>query len=269
MNEELLAQMPAVIAAVEKASAFQKKHFRSMPTGADDQKAAREMVSFVDVESEKILQSELMPLVDGAGFYGEESGKTGSQDLVWIVDPLDGTTNYLSGIDHFSVAVALVKDGEPLLGVVHKPVSNETWSCVKGGGLHYNGEKIAPVSDSLTEADALFVTGFPYRSQDLAKAFFACADEVLLLGRGIRRTGSAALDTAHVASGWYQGFWESDLQPYDVAASMLFMQENGCVVTNEMGARYDLFSDRIMVAALPGVHPKLRATVEQHYASES
>lgn len=269
MSNYLADVLPKCCEAVERASAFQKKYFRSMPAGADDQKAAREMVSFVDVESEKILMDGLLPLVEGAGFFGEESGKSGSQDLVWIVDPLDGTTNYLSGIDHYSVSVALVENGETVLGIVHKPMTGETWSAVKGSGLFYNGEKAERVSESVSEKDALFVTGFPYRSQDLAPAFFACADEVLLLGRGIRRTGSAALDTAHIASGWYQGFWESDLQPYDVAAAMLLMQENGCVVTNELGAAYNLLEDRIMVAALPGVHGRLRETVAKHYSKES
>jgi len=96
-----------------------------MPEGASDMKAVRETVSFVDVESEKKLAEGLFPLVESAGFYGEESGKKGSQDLVWIVDPLDGTTNYLSGLDQFSVSVALVKDGKPVLGIVHKPFSGE------------------------------------------------------------------------------------------------------------------------------------------------
>ncbi|MFD2159912.1 inositol monophosphatase family protein [Rubritalea tangerina] len=266
MQDTLVAILPRCLEIIAKAAAFQLEHFRSMPAGADDQKAAREMVSFVDVETEKILLDGLLPLVDGAGFFGEESGKSGSQDLVWIVDPLDGTTNYLSGLDHFSISVALVHHGQPIFGVVHKPVTKETWSCIKGHGLHYNGKPYPKVSATLTAKDALFVTGFPYRSQDIAENFFACADEVLITGRGIRRTGSAALDVSHLSCGWYQGYWESDLQPYDIAAGMLFMQENGCIVSNPQGQDYDMFNDRIMVAALPMVHPTLKQIIAKHYA---
>lgn len=267
MQDTLAAILPRIFDVVENASAFQLQHFRSMPSGADDQKAAREMISFVDVEAEKILLDGLLPLVEGAGFFGEESGKTGSQELVWIVDPLDGTTNYLSGIDHFSISIALVENGNPILGVVHKPTTKETWSCLKGEGVHYKGKRTEQVSATLTAKDALFITGFPYRSQDVAPNFFACADEVLVTGRGIRRSGSAALDVANLSVGWYQGFWESDLQPYDVAAGLLFMQENGCIVTNTDGTTYDMFNDRIMVAALPQVHPTLLSIVAKHYHS--
>jgi myo-inositol-1(or 4)-monophosphatase len=266
MQETLAKILPQCLEIVAKASAFQLQHFRSMPAGADDQKAAREMVSFVDVETEKILFDGLLPLVDGAGFFGEESGKTGSQDLVWIVDPLDGTTNYLSGLDHFSISIALVKGGQPIFGIIHKPTTNDTWTCVKGLGLYYNGQPMAQVSQQLEAKDALFATGFPYRSQDIAANFFACADEVLVTGRGIRRTGSAALDVANISCGWYQVFWESDLQPYDIAAGLLFMQENGCIVTNHHGAAYDMFNDRIMVAGLPHVHASLQSIVAKNYA---
>lgn len=266
MQEHLVSILPKSLETVARAAAFQLQHFRSMPAGADNQKDAREMVSFVDVESEKILLDGLLPLVEGAGFFGEESGKTGSQDLVWVVDPLDGTTNYLSGLDHYSISIALVENGQPIFGIVHKPMTKETWSCIKGHGLHYNAEPVETVSQSLTAKDALFVTGFPYRSQDIAKNFFACADEVLVTGRGIRRTGSAALDVCNVSCGWYQGFWESDLQPYDIAAGMLFMEENGCIVTNVDGGPYNMFEDRIMVAGLPKVQQTLREIVAKHYA---
>ena len=128
------ATLDACIDLAREVGRFQMKHFRSMPEGADDMKAVRETVSFIDVESEKMLQAGLLPLVKGAGFYGEESGKSGSQELVWIVDPLDGTTNFLSGFDQFTISLALVKNGEPILGVIYKPVSDEVYSCIKGQG---------------------------------------------------------------------------------------------------------------------------------------
>ena len=257
--------MSKCIEAVKEAGEFQLKHFRTMPPGYGDAKDVREMVSFVDVESEKILHKGLIPLVEGAGFYGEESGQSGSMDLTWVVDPLDGTTKYLSGVDHFSVSVALVEKGQPVLGVVYKPTTGDLWSCVKGEGLYFKGEKLPQVSQTLDASQALYVTGFPYRSPDIFDNFFQCAGKVLTTGRGMRRTGSAALDVCHVASGWMQGFWESDLQPYDIAAGMLFMLENGCLVTNEKNLPYDIFNDRMMVGALPKVHETLLSIVSENY----
>ena len=250
---------------VKEVGRFQLEHFRAMPDGADDMKAVRETVSFVDVESEKILKDGLLPLIDGAGFFGEESGKSGSQELVWVVDPLDGTTNFLSGLDQFCVSIALVDNGEPVLGVVYKPTSGEVFSCIKGQGVFYNGERTRAAHPGITETDALFVTGFPYRSPDVAAQFFEAAADVLTLGRGIRRSGSAALDVANLSMGWFQGFWETDLQPYDVAAGILLMRENGILVTNGNGEPYDMFADRLMVAAMPNVHAAFLEVIARSY----
>lgn len=256
----------AVRGLVKVVGAFQLKYFRKMVTGSTEVKSLREMVSFVDVESEKMLMEGLMPLVSGAGFYGEESGKTGGQELVWIVDPLDGTTNFLSGLDHFSVSIALVENGQAIFGVIYKPFSGEMYEAEKGKGVHYNGElkAISMINDS---SEAIFMTGFPYRSPERAEGFFKTASEVLVLGRGIRRSGSAALDVAQLSLGWLQGFWETDLQPYDIAAGMLMMREHGIIVTNENGDDYDMFLDTLMVAAQPEVHADLLDCVRSGYGS--
>ncbi len=249
---------------VVKVGAFQLGYFRSMERGSAEIKSLRETVSFVDVESEKMLMDGLMPLVEGAGFYGEESGKTGSQELMWVVDPLDGTTNFLSGLDHFCVSVALVNDGQPVFGIVYKPFSGEMFEASEGEGVTYNGEVKVPVMIS-EASEALFVTGFPYRSPDRAEGFFKAAAKVLTLGRGIRRSGSAALDVAQLSLGWVQGFWETDLQPYDIAAGLLMLRESGMVVTNEEGAAYDIFTDSLLVAAQPVVYQDLLERVREGY----
>ena len=263
--KDLTEILESVIEIVSETGRFQLENFRKMPEGAEDMKAVRETVSFVDVESERMLSEGLMPLVSEAGFYGEESGKTGSQDLVWIVDPLDGTTNYLGGLDHFSISVALVDQGIPMLGVVYKPFSGEVYSSLRGAGVCYNGELRKPAFPDAPVSDALFSTGFPYRSPDIAEQFFTAAAGILTLGRGIRRSGSAALDVAHLAMGWHQGFWETDLQPYDIAAGLLMLEENGIVATNQHGEPYDMFNDRLLVAGLPQVHPSLLAEVAESY----
>jgi myo-inositol-1(or 4)-monophosphatase len=266
VNTSFEVTLDQVVHLAREVGEFQLQHFRKMPSGSDVMKAVRETVSFIDVESERILHQGLMPLIDGAGFFGEETGKSGSQDLVWIVDPLDGTTNFLSGLDHFCVSVALVEKGEPVLGVVYKPFSDEVYSSVRGGGVLYNGEPVAPALPDAAASDAIFMTGFPYRSPDVADQFFSAAAEILTLGRGIRRSGSAALDVANLSLGWLQGFWETDLQPYDVAAGILMLKENGIVITNGKGEPYDMLSDRLMVAALPNVHPALLYAVQRAYS---
>ena len=249
---------------VVKVGEFQMGYFRRMEADSTEVKSLRETVSFVDVESEKMLMAGLMPLVEGAGFYGEESGRSGGQDLVWVVDPLDGTTNFLSGLDQFSISVALVEDGVSVFGVVYKPFSGEVYEGEVGKGVRYNGEvrQARMISDP---SEALFMTGFPYRSPDRAEGFFRAAAEILTLGRGIRRSGSAALDVAQVSLGWVQGFWETDLQPYDVAAGLVMLRENGMVVTNERGEDFDMFTDTLMVVGQPVVHEDLLERVRAGY----
>lgn len=253
---------------VMKVGRFQLSYFRNMEEGSAEVKSLRETVSFIDVESEKMLYEGLSPLVSDAGFYGEESGRSGRQELVWIVDPLDGTTNFLSGLDHFSISLALVENGKPLFGIVYKPFSGEMYESEKGQGVLYNGKLIRPLMIG-TVSDAVFMTGFPYRSPDRAEGFFRTAPEVLTLGRGIRRSGSAALDLAHLSLGWIQGFWETDLQAYDIAAGLLMLSENGIIVTNEHGDSYDLYKDSLLVAAQPSVHCELLKCVRNGYLPRS
>ena len=113
--------------------------------------------------------------------------------------------------------------------------------------------------------DSLFVTGFPYRSPALAEGFFRTAASVLTLGRGIRRSGSAALDVAHLSMGWLQGFWETDLQPYDIAAALLMLEEQGLLATNASGEAYNMFVDNLLVAGPAAVHAKLLDAVRAGY----
>lgn len=258
-------QLQLIEDLVSSVGQFQLEHFRSMPSQTGNRKAAKETVSFVDIESEKKLKQGLFAVLPEAGFFGEETGKSGSQDLVWVVDPLDGTTNFLSGLDYFSISVALVYQGNPIAGVVHRPATKDTFTSLKGQGVWHNQAACKAVSPEIKPSEALFATGFPYRSEDLVDSFFKTAKQVLSLGLGIRRSGSAALDLAHLAAGWYHGFWESDLQAYDVAAAVLMLEENGVILSNQYGEPYHLFDDRILVAAFPQVHPALLHCVQEAY----
>jgi len=260
-------QHQQIVALLHEVGTFQLKYFRNIGEDAIDMKAAKETVSFVDVESEKLLKAGLSKILPEAGWYGEELGQEGDQDFVWIVDPIDGTTNYLNGIPHFSISIALVKQGTPIYGTVYQPYNREYLSATQGEGATLNGKKLNITPRIQDASEALFATGFPYRSEDLNDAFFQCANDVLRLGRGIRRPGSAALDLAYTGAGWFGGFWESDLQPYDVAAALVIMNEAQLAITNHHGEPYNMFKDRILVTAPKGVHPILLATVAKHYGS--
>lgn len=259
------AMLAAVVALTRDTGRYQLGEFRTMPAGSGDRKSARELVSRVDIESERRLIEGLRQLEPDAGIFGEESGREGDQQRCWVIDPIDGTTNFLSGLDHFSISIALLDGGQPLLGVVYRPASDEVFSAIRGQGLRHNGRTPSLVPSALPLSDALLGTGFPYRSPDQAKAFFGCAEEVLYRCRGIRRLGSAALDLCYLACGYLQGFWETDLQPYDVAAALLLLDEAGQRVSNGDGEPYRMGEDRLLVAGPDRVHTELLPIIARHY----
>lgn len=259
--QELLEK---VISLVKEVGEFQMKHFRSERTGFGEEKIEKEFVSFVDIESERMLRSSLLSFLPESGFYGEET-KADRKPTEWIVDPIDGTTNYLSGLAQFSISVALYKNGKPDLGVVYQPATGDIFSAIKGKGLHHNGKPCPKVSPDITIENALIGTGFPYRSKDMQKNFFACAEQILNKSRGIRRMGSAALDLAYLAAGYIQGFWESDLQLYDVAAALLFLNEAGVTCTALNNKVYNAENNRILIAGFPSIHAELSKCVTFFY----
>jgi myo-inositol-1(or 4)-monophosphatase len=259
--------LDAVIALTTEVGRYQLTKFRAMPPGSSQEKAARELVSEVDINSEQMLHKGLSELLPYSGFYGEESGIQGAEDLRWIVDPLDGTTNFLSGLDQFCISVALEQNGRIDLGVVLRPASSEYFSALRGSGLFRNGERCPQVPSGSLE-QSLIGTGFPYRSQDLIPKFFACAEEILRNARDIRRFGAAALDLSYLAAGFIQGFWETDLQPYDVAAALLFLEEAGCNRSNQRGEPYSFYRDRLLVCGFPEVHAELLPIIAKHYPAE-
>ena len=250
--------------AAREAAAFQLSEFRARAPGWGDSKAARDFVSFVDVESERMIRRVLDAALPGAAFYGEETERTVGPGRTWIVDPLDGTTNYLSGFDHFSVSIALRGPEGMEAALILKPATGETFTALRGGGAFRDGRRL-PRATPLDPAGALIGTGTPYRSPETADAFFGTVRRVMASCRDIRRTGSAALDLAYLAAGYLQGFWEIDLQPYDVAAGLLLLEETGHAYANFGGGAYDLFRDRGFIAGRPGIVEILTEAVKAEY----
>ncbi len=244
---------------------YQLRHFRKLPPGRGEEKEKKEFVSQIDITSEIKLKEKLTKLLPAAGFLGEETGRDGTtKEVYWVVDPIDGTTNYLSGMDQFSISIALVENDKPTLGCVYRPASSEYFSAIKGKGAWHQNKKLQN-HEKISLKYSLIGTGFPYRSPQVQDNFFSCAKEVLNHSRGIRRFGSAALDICYVACGYLQGFWETNLQPYDVCGALVLLEETGCAYAAFNRDEYDFSQDESFITGLPLVYDELKKIVDRHY----
>ncbi|MCA1761616.1 MAG: inositol monophosphatase [Flavobacteriales bacterium] len=207
---------------------------------------ANNLVSRADKEAEKRFVTFLANLYPDSGFIAEEgtSDKKG-EEFNWIIDPLDGTTNYLYGIPCYCTSVALLQNGELVLGVIYDPEMNACFTAEKGKGAHLNGKKISvSMQDNL--AHSLIATGFPYDDIGRQRAYLDILAEVNNHTRGIRRLGSAALDMAYVACGRFDAFYEYGLQPWDVAAGAVIVKEAGGTVSDFKGGDEYLFGKTLV-----------------------
>ena len=193
------------------------------------EKRAGDFVSDADRAAEQHIREGIARARPADGWLGEETGAAGRGGRRWVVDPLDGTTNFLHGIGHWAVSIALEDAGKPVLGVIHDPVRAETFAAQPGAGAELNGRAIS-VRDTAELPSALLGTGIPFggmphidaHAADIARLMPACA--------GVRRMGAAALDLAYVAAGRLDGFWERRLQHWDIAAGLVLLREAGAVV---------------------------------------
>jgi myo-inositol-1(or 4)-monophosphatase len=198
------------------------------------------------------------------GILAEESGRSGPEsDLVWVIDPLDGTTNFIHGFPQYAVSIALTKKGVPEHAVVFDPNANELFTASRGRGAYMNDRRIR-VSRRLRLADALIGTGFPFRQFDHVDAYLAMFRDLTQKTVGLRRPGAAALDLAYVASGRLDGFWEIGLAPWDMAAGVLLIQEAGGFVADFAGED-DFLDSGNLVAGTPKVFTDLLLTVQTHW----
>ncbi|MEW5912873.1 MAG: inositol monophosphatase family protein [Thermodesulfobacteriota bacterium] len=189
------------------------------------------------------------------------------QGPLWVVDPLDGTTNYIHGVPHVAVSVALVQQGRPQAGVVLDVMHEEEFSAVRGQGAWLAGRPLH-VAESQGLERALLMTGFPFRRKDLLDPYLALFRDIFEQTAGVRRAGSAALDLAYVAAGRGQGFWELGLSPWDVAAGILLVEEAGGVVSDFAGGDGALWGGDV-VAAAPGLHPWLQRACARRFPAGS
>ena len=209
-------------------------------------KGVHDLVSYVDKTAEIRIIEALQSLIPDAGFIAEEgtNDKRGER-FNWVIDPLDGTTNYIHGLPIYSVSIALLDNNELVSGVVYEVGHDECFYAWKGGGAFLNGKSIR-VSTRSEIGNALLATGFPYSDFSRLDAYVEMFKWAMTSARGIRRLGSAAADLAYVACGRFDAFWEYDLKPWDVAAGALLVAEAGGKVTDYKGGSDYLFGKEIV-----------------------
>jgi myo-inositol-1(or 4)-monophosphatase len=228
---------------------------------AVERKGQADYVTEVDRRAEEVIREFLSKELPGHGFLLEESGASGeAADHVWVVDPLDGTTNYIHRYPFFSVSLGLRRRGETVLGVVYDPMRNEMFTAEAGEKTRLNGVEMR-VAPTPGLAQALVCTGFPFRNREWLDLYLESFRGVFLGASGVRRDGSAALDLAYVAAGRYDAFWELGLQPWDTAAGSLLILGAGGRVTDFHGGASWLDGD--IVASNGRVHDDMLAVLRR------
>lgn len=214
-------------------------------------KSEIDLVTESDLASERLIIDRIKTYYPRHSILAEESGATEGRDDAqsdwrWIIDPLDGTTNYAHGYPCFCVSIGLAHQARLELGVVYDPIRDEMFAAERGQGASLNGRRIR-VSPTMNLSSALLCTGFPYdvrQRNEFAKHFAS----FIMHAQGVRRDGAAALDLAYVAAGRFDGFWEEGLKPWDVAAGVLIIEEAGGRVTNYRGEPFDIYSPPIVTS---------------------
>jgi len=235
-----------VIVLVKEVGEFIRTESQSFDESKIVYKGKNDLVSYVDKEAEKRLVKGLSELLTGSGFIAEEGTSTHKSDTYnWIIDPLDGTTNFTHGLPVFAISVALIKRNELSLGVVYDVMKDECFHATKGNGAFLNHVPIK-VSEVMSLDKALLATGFPYYDFKQMQQYLTVLNEFMQNTHGLRRMGSAAIDLVYTACGRFEGFFEYNLNAWDVAAGALIVEEAGGKVTDFKGGTDFLFGREIV-----------------------
>lgn len=246
-----LKQLTEKVCSISKeVGTFIKQESKKINIGDVELKSKNSFVTYVDKRAEKKLVDLLSELIPHSGFITEEgtSDKKG-ETYNWVIDPLDGTTNFIHGIPVYCVSIALLKNNELILGVIYEPNQKELFYAWKNGGAYLNGKSIS-VSSTKNISDALLATGFPYYDYKKLAAYMDILTWLMRNSRGVRRIGSAAVDLAYVACGRFDGFYEYSLNAWDVAAGALIIMEAGGSVTDFNSGKNYLFGKEILASNL-------------------
>lgn len=250
-----------MIAAARKAGRGLSRDFGEVEQLQVSVKGPGNFVTAADHRSEETLYRELSKARPGYGFLMEERGEIAGPDKShrWIVDPLDGTTNFMHGLPLFCIAIGLEREGEIVAAVIYNPVLDELYAAEKGGGAFLNNRRLR-VAQRRTLTDCVLSVGIPHRGRGDKELFLSETKALMPQVSGLRRTGSACLDLAWVASGRFDAYYEYGLQPWDLAAGVLLVREAGGIVTDRKGGSKVLESGDV-VAANAGIHKALLAAL--------
>jgi myo-inositol-1(or 4)-monophosphatase len=243
--------------AAQKAARALKRDFGEVEQLQVSYKGPSDFVSAADLKAEKLLCMELTKARPRCGFLLEEGGEVSGEDKHhrWIIDPIDGTTNFLHGIPHFAISIGLEMDGEIIAGLVYNPITDEMFYAEKGKGAFLNDKRLR-VSSRGTLPDCVIATGIPFHGLPGHKPFLAKLESVMSNVAGVRRMGAASLDLAYVAAGRYDAYWETGLKPWDIAAGILLVREAGGYITELDNGKNVLNSGNVL-AANPKLHKPL------------
>jgi len=227
-----------------------------------ERKARGDYASDIDKACEEIIRTELKRRYPDHQILGEEHGNTGDSEHVWLIDPIDGTSNYLRGIPHYAISIALSIKGRIEHGVVYDPTRDELFAASRGDGATLNNRRIR-VSGRIELSTAVLGAAFPFRSRRLLPAYMEMFNTLFEQCEDVRRAGAASLDLAYVACGRLDGYWELALKPWDTAAGALLVQEAGGVVMDITGGDNWLKSGHIIAAPFKLITP-MRKAIEPH-----
>ncbi|MFA7123352.1 MAG: inositol monophosphatase family protein [Candidatus Delongbacteria bacterium] len=230
-------------------------------------KSPSDYVTETDIRCQNIIKGIILQEFPGHNFLAEEDGgRFEPKKDLWIIDPLDGTTNFIHGLKHSAVSIAFFTEGEMQAGVIYDPYSDELFHAVKGGGSFLNGSKIQ-VSSTKELKQCLIATGMPFRRPGKREKYFACLSEILASSSGVRRMGSAALDLAYVAAGRFDGFFEGWLSPWDLAAGVLIAKEAGAALSDFKGEE-DYLNSGCVVCSGPAIFGDMFKIIHKYLKDE-
>ena len=234
--------------AALKAGTYLKENYSAVQRPKVEFKGEIDLVTKCDKESQDIICSILAEKFPNHSILAEEDLNVEKEkEFLWLIDPLDGTTNFAHSLPVFSVSIAFFQEGKPLLGVVYAPILNEMFQAVKNGGAFLNQKKIT-VSKEKDLGNSVLATGFPYDCRESKQNNLKNFSKFLVKARAIRRWGVASIDLSYVAAGRFEGFWEPKLKPWDTAAGMLIVQEAGGKVTDYSDNPFDPFMKEILAS---------------------
>ncbi len=263
---QLKRSCEVVCQIAERVATFIRKEYGQVQLSDIDVKSRNSLVSYVDTQAERQLVDQLQSLLPQAAFLTEEGTvETQPAPYQWIIDPLDGTTNFLHQLPFFAISIALQHNRETVLGVVYEVMRKECFYTWKGGGAWLNGTPIM-VNNNAQLQDAMIATGFPYFDYSHLEEYLGVFQYFMKNTRGIRRFGAAALDLAFVACGRFDAFYEYSLNPWDVAAGALLVQEAGGQVSDFKGEDNFLFGKEI-VAGSTAIHNEVMGVISKYFST--